>query len=658
LSFGHGLVTDDTILWPTRVGLYSLDPRTGFPNLKAGSPNPRPNPAGTGFGHVVYADGVLVVATPTTVCGYRAESRKQEPLPDEPPQDWLDALAQAAERARAAGDPGRAAAILTGAAAGDLPAPLRAWAAARALQLAPPADAARLPPELRAALTPALLAEWVLPPDGVPVTLDAFLRRRTGQVPVPGSLPAAAPAAPPGVPGLTAEAEIDRTLLLPPAVAPLRPIPGAGGAPAHLFAAGPRTLVAVPVDGTAESGHAAADLFTHAADLGTGFVAAGPFAVAVYGAARDPLWVFRLPATDRLPDGPAPFRFRCGGEPSCPHLSSFALAGPWLFARAGEHHLIGLDLAARRVAWVLDSEGRAGYEPNLFPGAPRFGPHPVVWGEYLVVQRSDGRRWFVALRTGRPVALPALGDRTARAWWPHAPVGCGAGRLLLADGPGLVRLAQPGGRVKWAFEADRDEGLTGAPAQVWARGDLILVAVERNHGVEIERADAATGRSAWSGDAAFADAGRIDLTAADADAERAYVPVANKLLALALATGKTAWEADLPDARGPRGWVVRAGKTCVFVYPAEAIPAEPPGAVWDRLVRSFAREPFVWRLPGLAGTLYDSWVTRAVPVLLFDPETGKRLARYDIPARGPAVAAHFGADAAVIATGDRVVWIK
>ena len=66
----------------------------------------------------------------------------------------------------------------------------------------------------------------------------------------------------------------------------------------------------------------------------------------------------------------------------------------------------------------------------------------------------------------------------------------------------------------------------------------------------------------------------------------------------------------------------------------------------------------MWRLPGLANTLYDTWVTRAVPVLLFDPGTGKLLRQYDIPARGPAVTANFSADAAVIATGDRVVWIK
>jgi outer membrane protein assembly factor BamB len=658
LSFGRGLVTDDTILWPTREGLRALDPRSGYPNVEGSTPDRLPNPDRGGFGHLAYADGVLVVATATKVCGYRAESPKVKPLPNAPPRKQFYALIERAERAVAAGDSGRAIADLADVAKGNLPEPFRAWAVARAIQLVPSTtNVSSFPAELQTALTPALLAEWVIAPDGTPVTVGAFLQRRIGRAPAAGSVPCAATDLPPDAPGLTADAEIDRTLKLPPAVAPLRPIPGAAP-PKHLFAAGPRVVVAVPLDRTAETERAAADLFTHAADLGTGFVAAGPFAVALYGAARDPLWVFRVPTTDRLPDGPPPFRFCCGGEPTCPQLSAFALAGPWLFARVGEHHLVALDLTARRVAWVLDSDGRAGYASNLFPEGARFGPHFAVCGKYLVAQRSDGRRWFVDLRTGRPVVRPELGDQTARVWWPQAPVECGANRLLVADGPGLVRLIEPGTRVKWAFEADREEGLTGTPAQVWARGEVILVAVRRNHGIEIERVDAATGRSAWSGDTAFADADRIDLGAADADAERAYVPAANKLLAVALGTGKPAWEVDLPDARGPRGWVVRAGKTCVIAYPADAIPAEPPGAVRDRLARSLAREPFVWRLPGLAGTLYDTWITRAVPVLVFDPETGKRLARYDIPARGPGVTAHFGADAAVIATGDRVVWLR
>jgi outer membrane protein assembly factor BamB len=658
LSYGQGLVTDDAILWPTRTGLYILDPtREGLPNR--GAPIPLPKQTDEGFGHVAYADGVLVVVTPTQVHFYRAQSTKIESRPDATPRERSDALVDRAERELAAGNTTRAISALAELATGELPAPFRAWAAARMLQIAPPAnDLSRLPSEVRAALNPTVLNEWVVPPDGVPVTLETFLQRRLGLSPAPGSLPTAAPVREPCPPGLTGDADVDRTLKLPVAVAPLCTIAGASCAPKHLFAAGPRVVVAVPLDQTAETQHTAADLFTHAADLRSGFVAAGPYAIAVYGPAREPLWVFRVPITDRLPDGATPFRLRCGHEPDCPHLSSFVLAGTWLLARVGEHHLLALDLTAHRVAWVLDSAGRASYEPNRFPGTPRFGPHFSVTGKFVVAQLSDGRRWFVDLRTGRRVVIPGLGEHTARVWWPHAPIEFGANRLLLADGPGLVRFVQPGGRVKWAFEVDREEGLTGQPAQVWGRGDVLLVAVERNHGVEIERVDVAGGKSVWSDGPTFADAAHVALTSIDADAERAYVPAANKLLALSLGTGKPVWEVDLPAAHGPRGWVVRAGKTCVIAYPAEAIPVEPPEVVLTRLGRSFAREPFLWRLPGLAGTLYDTWVARAVPVLLLDPKTGKRLGRVDVPARGPGVTASFSADATVIATGDRVVWLK
>ncbi|MBN9120865.1 MAG: PQQ-binding-like beta-propeller repeat protein, partial [Planctomycetes bacterium] len=647
LSYGQGLVTDDGIVWPSREGVYFLNADDG--RKAYGSPNPLRGPTGEKyFGNIAYADGVLVVVTPTQVRGYVAQSKKIEPRPDPAPRERFDALADRAEDAVAAGDLPRARAALAEAADSDLPAPFRAWAAARMLQLAPPAtDPAQLPAEVRAAFRAPVTAEWVIAPDGLPVTLEALLDRHLGRKPAPGSVPAGA--------------GIDRTLRMPPAVAPLFPIAGAAGPPRRLFAAGPRVVVAVPIDQTAPSEHAAADLFTHAAEVRNGFVTAGPQAVALYGAVREPLWVFRVPATDPLPGGaPAAgrFRIRCGCEPTTPHLSSFVLAGPWLLARVGEHHLIALDLPARRGAWVLRAGGRPGYEPAQFPHAARFGPHVAVCGAFAVAQLSDGRRWFVKLDTGRPVGLPALGERTACVYWPHAPVDLGAGRLLVADGPGLVRFLQFGGRVRWAFEVERDEGLTGEPARVWSRGDVLLVAVRRNHGVEIDRVNFADGKRAWTDDPAFADADRVDLSSSDADADRAYVPAANKLLALALTNGKLAWEADLPDARGPKGWVARAGKSCVIVYPAEAVPVETPDAVLDRLAKSFGREPFVWRLPGLAATLYDAWVARAVPVLLFDPETGRRLARFDVPARGPAVTAWFDADRAAIATGDRVVWLK
>ncbi len=120
-------------------------------------------------------------------------------------------------------------------------------------------------------------------------------------------------------------------------------------------------------------------------------------------------------------------------------------------------------------------------------------------------------------------------------------------QLLLSDGPGLVRLVHFDGRVEWTFEPEASEGFTGEPAQVRQWNDVLLVAVRRNHGVEIERVNANTGKAKWTEGPAFADADRIDISAADMDDAHAYVPAANKLLAFSLRSGKTAWEADLPD---------------------------------------------------------------------------------------------------------------
>ena len=166
------------------------------------------------------------------------------------------------------------------------------------------------------------------------------------------------------------------------------------------------------------------------------------------------------------------------------------------------------------------------------------------------------------------------------------------------------------------------------------------------------------GKAVWRSGAAFLDADRIELANADADAERVYVPFGNTLAAFTLKDGKSAWEIELQEAHESGGWVVRAGQKCVIVYPEAAIPREPVTNVFDRVVRSFWNEPALWRLPGLASGLYDAWITRTVPVLLLDPETGKRLAKFELPATGPAVTAWFEREVAVVATGSRVVWLR
>ena len=638
VSAGRGLVADDVILWPTRECLFLLSPETGRP-LVDRIPGP--------FGNLAYADGVLVAVTGTHVLGFVADGPRAGV---DPVRATFDAVADEAERHLGDGRPDAARAALLRAVKGEFPAALRAWAAAR-LQLLSPAEG------VRAAVDPALLAEWVLPPDGVPLTLEALLGRPPAAGPPPVST--LAEHKPADAPGLRATARIDRTLKLPSGAVPLRPLPGSSGHPKRLFVAAGPELLAIDLHTGGTAAFDAPDRFTHAAELPGGFVAVGPDLVAVYGSARRPGWVFRVPDTDPLPDRSGRVVFRTDAPPLVPPLSSFVLAGTWLFARLGDVHLIGLDLGGRRVGWVLAADGRPRFDSLALPGGPRFEPHFAVAGRLLVVQLSDGRRWTVRADTGRVTnagSAIASGDETAPVAWASPPVEVAPHRLAVSDGPGLVRLLNLStGRAKWTYEAGGDASLTGEPPQVGAWGDRVFVAVRRNHGVEIDRLGLADGRSAWDDGPAFLDADRIDLSAADADADRLYVAAGGVLTALDLADGTPAWEMDLPE---PGGWVVRAGPNVVIAYPRCAVPAEPVGDVLARLGRSFRRSPVPGRLPGLAATLYDAWVDRAVPVLLFDPESGRLLKRLDVPARGPLIAVVFTRDRAVVATGDRVCWLR
>jgi outer membrane protein assembly factor BamB len=204
------------------------------------------------------------------------------------------------------------------------------------------------------------------------------------------------------VPSLTAEADIDREVRLPPSSFPLQPIRGALP-PTHLFASAGSQLVKVGVTGGLAPPFHTDDALTHAADFPGGTVTAGPGAVAVYGVGVRPDWVFRVPHT---------------------HLSSFALAGSWLFARIGEHHLVALDLAAKRVAWVLGAHGRS-----------RFEPVAALLPERIRPRRATLRRAAVGI-TNRNRSRPERGRLDAER--PRS--------ARLRDADGASRVAAPAGR--------------------------------------------------------------------------------------------------------------------------------------------------------------------------------------------------------------------
>ncbi len=76
-SFGRGFVTPDLIFWPTKHGLYFLDPEDGSPARQ---------PIEGSFGNLVYADGCFVVTRATEVIGFFGDGKRVEPRRKEAPK--------------------------------------------------------------------------------------------------------------------------------------------------------------------------------------------------------------------------------------------------------------------------------------------------------------------------------------------------------------------------------------------------------------------------------------------------------------------------------------------------------------------------------------------------------------------------------------------
>jgi outer membrane protein assembly factor BamB len=607
LGYGQGFVCDSSIVWPSREGVYFLDPESGLP-IRNKPPLQLMNADDRGqfFGNLTYADGWLVGVGAAELRAYRP-LEKPYLRPDDPRNTFASLMDQG---------------MYLDAARGDFPKPLRAAAAAKLTD---------------GTIFPDLRDEWILTANGELLTYGHWLDRRAGkpepECSAPGKPWSAADRAVLDAPSITADVEISRTVKLPPGATPLRPLHGAKP-PLAIHVAKGGELLAIRVEDGSQKSFAIAESFTHAADLADGFVLAGPFAVAVYGAGREPVWVFRMPDLDSLPP---------------PELSSFHLAGAWLFARLGERHVIALDLQARVVAWVLGTHGGTRFEPLAFHSAPGFTPQFLVTERAVVVQLTDGRRWLVQATTGKVKTE----SQTATAPWAAPPVELD-GVIAFPDGPGLVRLANGMSKLKAEYQAEGESSFAGEPPQVRRIGEMLFVAIRRNYGLELLRLDPSTGKPEWS-EPAFLETGSLDLSAADADPQRLLVPVGDTLFALDLEDGSVAWKVRLP---GATRWKVRAGRTAAIATPAEAIPEEPFDAACSRIGRSFLRDPQPWRLPCLAAALYDCWTDRAAPVILLDLESGKRLKTLTIPARGPCVQTVFEGDTAVVATSDRIAWLK
>ncbi len=559
-SYGRGLVSAGAVLWPTKSGVFFARPADGLP-LAPHLPGPH--------GNLAYADGVLLVATPTEVWGYVFE----------PPFGVFEAPA----------GPSRP---------GGLPLVVRAG----------PSPARPVP---------VALSGPPMDPDPCPLG--------------PGvAVQSAMPLATPGC-----------VALLPFAAGPTLPGLGTdGGADPLLLVADSRTVYAHRPGERTPAWAAPLPLgvtLTHAHIIQDAFLVAGPGGAALLskadGAER---WHLAWPAD--------------AGE-----WGDFAVASGRLLARAGEHHLIAVDLATGGVAWVRDASGRARFTATPFAFAPAFAAHFAGVDAGVLAQVVPGRRVYLSGATGEVLATA----ESATGEWPGAPAVFGPGRAAVADGPGTVRAVACGGpttpmREVWKHEAGGETSLTGRPPAVRAVRAGLLAAFDRNHCVEVDLLTPARGKRVWP-QSVWLPPGEIDLERAAAGPLTLFVACQDKLHAVRLADGRPAWThaAELPGA-GP--WHVAAGPRGVAVVPVVPPTVDDPGpglgVVFGRVLFGHAG-----RLPVLLLAQLEGMTARRVPVVVFDPATGSEVGRVEIASAGPAVGVHLAGPRPVVVTPGVAHWL-
>jgi outer membrane protein assembly factor BamB len=245
-------------------------------------------------------------------------------------------------------------------------------------------------------------------------------------------------------------------------------------------------------------------------------------------------------------------------------LSGFQLAGSRLFFLQGERRLFALDAESGRILWHRWAP--AAVVRPFYP-AGRFQQQYFAGSKSLVLQTSSGQRLILDSATGHVLHE----TETSRDPWPWRPRALDGQRVCLVSDPRHAALVHlPSGKEIWSRTLDRPTSLSGEPAQMLGRKDVLLLLVPRNLGSELQRLDPATGQTRWE---THISTEVVDLENIDFDDTAFYFVSRNQLHARSLADGKRLWKVPVV---GPAGrWRTVRARSAVLAYPLETRPDKP-----------------------------------------------------------------------------------
>jgi outer membrane protein assembly factor BamB len=652
-SWGRGLVSEDAVLWPTKSGVFFVRPTDGLPL--------GPRLAGP-HGNLAFADGVLLVGTPTGVMGYVAN-------PDEKPSPTGFTKLDVAETDWRQGNLDLAQKTWANLINDKTQNPeARATAVMRLVHFLPKGGgeaAMKSFSEVHVGVND-IASQTLLNPSGVPKRLSRLLREHFA---VPDALPvalkprSALPREASALPTFGAGAEVEMQLLPSPLCHPVRDFSGRRLAmlddrPVFLVTE-PGKVHACTVGGPAvwSVTHNTRLNITHGeAGEGAIFLAGSEGAMRLDAESGRVVWSMVWPEhgvpLSPLPSLPPEMQF-----PTSLGLANFALTPQHLIARYGETHLVALDRTTGEVAWFRAASGATRLVNPL--GEPaKFNRHFAVTDLTLLTQVTPNLLASWSETAGSKLANFRIGFSD----WQQPPQMLSDNLTAHANGPGsITAINTRGHEPRWTWTAPGETSLTGVAPQFRTVPGGLLVAVSRNHGVEVLRLNEA-GRSLRNRGMLWPVA-RVNLLDGDVDATATYVPAEGQIFAVRHNDGKLKWPTavDLTTrtlTTPELAWQTIAGLRCIAAVPQNAVPMENFTAVARRLLARFAARPTVRMLPGLACVLGEACTESRLPIVLLDPETGDTLAKHDLNCTGPSVAVAARGNFLVVATVGRAYLLK
>ena len=336
------------------------------------------------------------------------------------------------------------------------------------------------------------------------------------------------------------------------------------------------------------------------------------------------------------------------------HIDHIQHVGHQIVARVNESQLMAWNDRSGKLSWIRDSMGRSQLTQHPMPGTPRFSGKSTMVGNRLITQTDHGEIQQLSLDQG----IIQSKQSTFPQPWRSAPIRHGTDSIIMPTTPGTIECHNVvTGQQCWINQLCSPAAWHGPMPQLRQVAGELYCAISVSYGIELYRLDLSNGRNRWS-QPTVCPVPTVNLTEMTYDDVNLYLPLQTTLVAINREHGTIAWNQPWPLSIEAGSWKLIIGEHSLLAYPSTPIPIDGIAAITQRLIRlPMNHNPANW-LPLLPWSLYDAWMSRTLPLLQHDLETGALRQRIDLDHVGMTIDVRIATERLALAGFGQIYWLS